>query len=259
MVPLADTHVHLLAGRDDGPRDPEEALAMCRMLVGEGVRSATALAHQNAAYPDNTPDALRAATAALADALKAAGVPLAVHPTGEVVATEHLIPDWKAGRLMSVADRGKWLLVEMPHTHFVDVRPLAAELKPLGVRIVVAHAERYDQLLQDPALAELFIAAGCLLQVTASALADPPPGDEPALKLWAKAGMIHLLGSDGHRLDGRQPRFRAGYQVLARWVGTPAADVIAGIRGSAVLKGHAVSVPAPRRPKRSWFARLFGG
>ena len=70
MVPLADTHVHLLAGRDDGPRDAAEALAMCRMLVAEGARSATALAHQNTTYPANTPDALRAAAVELKAALK---------------------------------------------------------------------------------------------------------------------------------------------------------------------------------------------
>lgn len=259
MTPLADTHVHLLAGHDDGPRDADEALAMCRMLVAEGARAATALAHQNATYPNNTPDALRAAAAQLKVALKEAAVPLSVHPTAEVVASEHLIPDWKAGRLLSIADRGKWLLVEMPHTRFVDLRQPAADLKPLGLRIVVAHAERYDELLHDPGLAEAFIAAGCLIQVTASGLADPPPGHEPALKAWAKAGMIHLLGSDGHRIDGRQPRLRAGYQVLAKWIGGPAADVIGGIRGSAVLQGLNVAAPAPRRPKKSWFARLLGG
>ena len=51
MVPLADTHVHLLAGRDDGPRTADEALAMCRMLAAEGARAATALAHQHPDYP----------------------------------------------------------------------------------------------------------------------------------------------------------------------------------------------------------------
>ena len=33
---LADTHVHLLAGLDDGPDTPAEAVAMCRFLVAEG-------------------------------------------------------------------------------------------------------------------------------------------------------------------------------------------------------------------------------
>jgi protein-tyrosine phosphatase len=259
MAPLADTHVHLLAGRDDGPGTPDEARAMCRMLVAEGARTATALAHQNADYPDNTPDALRAAAAALAADLTAAGVPLTVYPSAEILLTEHLVADWTAGRTLSLADRGKWLLVEMPHGGFVDLRPLAAELKPLGVRIVLAHAERYEPLTEDAALVEQFIAAGCLMQVTADALADPPPGHERVLKLWAKSGMIHLLGSDGHNLERRPPRLRAGYRVLAKWLGPGPADVIAGLRGAAVLQGLPVSVPAPRRPKASWFARLFGG
>ncbi len=259
MVPLADTHVHLLAGRDDGPRTADEAVAMCRMLVAEGAGFATALAHQHSDYPANTPDALRAAAASLSTTLKEAGIPLAVYPSAEILLTEHLVADWTAGRTLSLGDRGKWLLVEMPYGQFVDLRPLAAALKPLGVGIVLAHAERYDPLLEDSALAELFVAAGCLLQVTASALADPPPGHEPVLKRWAKAGMIHLLGSDGHNLDRRPPRLRAGYRVLAKWLGAGPADVIVGLRGSAVLQGLAVSVPPPRRPKASWFARLFGG
>jgi len=259
MVPLADTHVHLLAGCDDGPRTIEEAVAMCRMLVAEGARSATALAHQHPNFPDNTPDALRAAAASLADTLKAAGIPLAVYPSAEILLNENLVADWQAGRLLSLADRGKWLLVEMPGGQFVDLRPLAAALAPMGVRLVLAHAERYDPLMEDAALTELFVAAGCLLQVTASALADPPPGHQPILKQWAKAGMIHLLGSDGHNLERRPPRLRAGFQVLAKWVGTSAAERIGGIWGSAVLQGLAVNAPPPRRPKASWFTRLFGG
>ena len=50
-MPLADTHVHLFAGRDDGPESADEAAAMAKMLVAEGVRFAAALAHQNPGYP----------------------------------------------------------------------------------------------------------------------------------------------------------------------------------------------------------------
>ena len=51
--------------------------------------------------------------------------------------------DWQAGRLLSVGRPEQWLLVEMPHGLFVDVLPLAEALRPLGVRLIVAHAERY--------------------------------------------------------------------------------------------------------------------
>jgi protein-tyrosine phosphatase len=259
MTPLADTHVHLLAGRDDGPRTAEEAVAMCRMLVAEGARHATALAHQNDGYPENTADALRPAAAELAATLAARQVPLSVYPAGEVMLAPTTADDWRAGRLLSVGDRGQWLLVEMPHGTFVDVLPTAEALRPHGVRVIVAHAERYAELLDDPALAARWIEAGCLIQVTARALAEPWDREtEAALRRWAAGGFIHLLGSDGHGLDRRRPQLAAGYEQLARWAGRAAADRIAGLWGVAVLQGLALNVPPPKPPSRTWFTRLFG-
>ena len=259
MIPLADTHVHLLAGLDDGPPTADVALAMCRALVGEGVRHATALAHQNDGYPENTADRLRSSAAALVAMLAAKKIPLSVHPTGEIMLAPATLDDWRAGRLLSIGDHRQWLLVEMPHADFVDVLPLAEALKPEGVRLVVAHAERYGPLLDDLALAQKWIEAGCLLQVTARTLAEPwSPEFEAALKRWARGGFIHLLGSDGHGIDRRRPALAAGYRRLAKWVGRRHAARIAGEWGRAVLEGKPVNVPPPRPEGRSWFSRLFG-
>jgi protein-tyrosine phosphatase len=260
MLPLADTHVHLLAGLDDGPPTPDVALAMCRMLVAEGVRHATALAHQNDDYPDNTANRLRAAASGLAVELAAHNIPLTIYPTGEVMLSPTTFDDWRAGRLLSIGDRGQWLLIEMPHGMFVDALPLAESLRPLGVRIVVAHAERYPELLDDPALAAKWIAAGCLIQVTARALADPEDAwVEKALKRWVAGGFVHLLGSDGHGIDRRRPVLAAGFARLEEWAGRRAAERIACHLGVAVLQGLPVTVPPPKPPSRSWFTRLFGG
>ncbi len=259
MTPLADTHVHLLAGLDDGPQDADEAVAMCRSLADEGVRHATALAHQNESYPDNTPARLRGAATELVARLREDSIPLAVHPTGEVVLTPDLLADWHAGRLLSVGDHRQFILVEMPRGGFVDVLPLARVLRGAGVRLIVAHAERYPELLHESGAAESLIAGGCLIQVTASALAEPrTSADGRALRDWANRGVIHLLGSDGHRMRRRRPHLRAGYEALARWVGREAADRVGGIWGAAVLQGLPVRVPAPAPPPRSWFSRLFG-
>ena len=260
MIPLADTHVHLLAALDDGPPTADIALAMCRLLVKEGAKHATALAHQNHDYPDNTASKLRTATAALAAMLAEKKVPLAVHPTGEVMLTPTTLDEWRAGQLLSIGDHRQWLLVEMPHGEFLNVLPLAEALKPEGVGLIIAHAERYDPLLDDPALCAKWIEAGCLLQVTARAIAEPwEPGLESALKRWAKGGFIHLLGSDGHGIDRRRPVLAAGYARLAQWVGRSHAARIAGVWGTAVLEGRPLSVPPPRPEGRSWFSRLFGG
>lgn len=258
MTMLADTHVHLLAGTDDGPRDLDEAVAMCRVLVREGVRHATALAHQNESYPDNAPVRLRRAATELAERLRNEAIGLTLHPTGEVALTPNLIADWRAGQLLSVGDHKRFLLVEMPACGFVNLRPFAFAAREFGLRFIVAHAERYPDLLHDPGATENLLAAGCLIQVTASALAHPPSSEaERALRSWAKRGMIHLLGSDGHRINRRRPHLRAGYEVLARWAGPEAADRT-GIWGSAVLQGLPVKVPPPAPRSRSLFSALFG-
>ncbi|HEY2784829.1 MAG TPA: CpsB/CapC family capsule biosynthesis tyrosine phosphatase [Fimbriiglobus sp.] len=260
MIPLVDTHVHLFAGRDDGPSTMEEAVAMCRMLASEGARSAAALAHQNKTYPENTPDALRAACADLDAILKAEKIPLTVLPTAEVMAASDLVDQWVAGQLLSVADLKQFLLVEQPHGIFLDLRPLARALRPHGVRIIVAHAERYQELLFDTAAVEELIRLGCLIQVTSGGLTRPGSGSaEAALKDWIRRGMVHLLGSDGHGLDRRPPRLREGHRVIARWTDEQTADRIGGIWGSAVMQGRPVNPPMPKPKVKSWFAKLTGG
>jgi len=260
MTPLADTHVHLLAGRDDGPQSADEAVAMCRMLVAEGARHATALAHQNAQYPENSAEELRLAAKDLTAILAQRQIPLSVYPTGEVMLAPSTVEDWQARRLLSVGDRGQWLLVEMPHGLFVDLLPVAEALRPMGVRPIIAHAERYPDLLNDPALTAKWIEAGCLIQVTAGALAEPWDTEmEQGLKRWVEGGFVHLIGSDGHGIDRRRPELAAGYARLASWAGRAAAERIGSLWGVAVLQGLPVNVPPPKAPTRSWFSRLMGG
>jgi protein-tyrosine phosphatase len=258
QLPLADTHVHLLAGLDDGPRDDDEALALCRQLVAEGVRTATALAHQNATFPDNSPEKITAATTRLVAMLAEKKIPLNVCPSGEVVLSDDLVTRWTNNELQSIGGTKKYLLVEMPHRVFLDPRPAATALRKLGVRMIVAHAERYEQMLLDPGFTEQCISAGCLIQVTTDAFLMANDREAAALREWGTRGMIHLLGSDGHRIDFRRPQWKDGFRIFQRMVGAPTAEKVASIWGSAVLQGLNVNPPAPKLRQKSWFGKMFG-
>jgi protein-tyrosine phosphatase len=260
MIPLVDTHVHLLAGLDDGPPTPAVALAMCRMLIAEGVGHAAALAHQNEEYLENTPERLLGASAQIISELAANGIPLSLYPTAEVMLSPTTFEDWQSGKLLTVGNHGKWLLVEMPYGECVNILPLAAAFRPHGIRLIIAHAERYPELLDDHALTAQWIAAGCLIQVTAHSLAEPWDSvTEKSLKRWATGGFIHLLGSDGHGIDRRRPLMAAGYRRLISWTGPAAAERIGSHWGLAIFKGLPVDTPMPNPPTRTWFMRLFGG
>jgi protein-tyrosine phosphatase len=258
MIPLADMHCHLLAGLDDGPRTLADAVTMCRTAYDEGVRLMAAGAHQNDHWPDVTPQRIRAATDTLRDELRRVGVPVSIFPCAEVMARPHLEAAWLGGELLSVADRGQYLLVEMPHGLFVDLTSSVCKLREAGVSVILAHPERCPEFLHEPGVLEALIDLGCLVQVSSSSVTDPrSPVDERALRDWFRRGCVHLMGSDGHSPRRRPPRLAGAYRQVCRWAGAAVADRVFSIHGAAAAHGLPLHIPAPQPRRVRWFARFW--
>jgi protein-tyrosine phosphatase len=256
MIPLADTHVHLLGGLDDGPRTREDALEMCRIMYAEGVRVAAATAHQNERWCDVTPEGIREATRLLREDLHRAELPLTVVPTAEVTVALDTVEAWLAGRLLSVADRGQYLLLEMPHGIYVELGPTIHRLRQEGLTPIIAHPERQAELLEDPGRIEELISMGCLVQVSTGSITKPPSGavGEKALRNWFRRGIVHLIGSDGHSPRRRTPRLLEAYHRVVDWAGQTVADRVFSVNGQAVLLGLPLRVAPPEPKRRSWFS-----
>jgi protein-tyrosine phosphatase len=258
MIPLVDMHCHLLAGVDDGPRTDEEALEMCRIAYSEGIRLSAALAHQNEQWSAVTPQLIRDRVARLVGAVREAKVPLSIFPCAEVMAHPDMEAAWQWGDLLSVADRGSYLLVEMPHGLFVDLRQIIQRFRCTGVRIVLAHPERQPELLHDPGRIEQFIEAGCLVQVSSGSVTDPlTREDEKALRDWFRRGIVHVMGSDGHSPRRRRPRMADAYNQVARWAGFNVADRVFTTNATAIVHGLPLHIPRPEPRSVRWFGRFW--
>lgn len=257
MIPLVDIHVHLLAGLDDGPRTPDDAVAMCRMMAEQGVRHAAACAHQNDDYPDNSPDRIKEAAARLAEALQAADIPLKTYPCAEVMVGVDTLDRFGKGELLTVGDNRRYILIEMPHGLCVEVKWLVEEFLDRGVRPILGHAERSPELLHDPGRVEALISVGCLIQVSSKSITNPATKEDAvALKSWFKRRCVHLLGSDGHSVRRRPPNLGEAFHQVCRWVDPPTAEAIGSKNGIALLEGRPIQVPAPEPPRRKWFSWL---
>lgn len=254
MVPLVDIHCHLLAGLDDGPRTMEAALEMCALAYAEGVRLIAATAHQSPRWTV-TPDCIRKATNALQVALQNQGSGMIVFPSAEVMAQPETVEDWRRGNLLSIADCGRYLLLEMPHGIFVDLLPTVRRLRHLGVRPILAHPEREELLLHEVGLIESLIEAGGLVQVSSASVTHPKnKADLRALKSWFRRGIVHFLGSDGHSPTRRPPHLAAAHQQVTAWIGPGHADRIVSSNGLAVAHGLPLRVPRPVPKKAgSWW------
>lgn len=258
MIPLVDMHCHLFAGLDDGPRTDQEAIDMCRMLVAEGVTAVAAVAHQNEFWP-NTPAGIQRAATALRRKLQQHNISLRIVPTGEVMLRPDVVAAWEKGELLSVGNGGRYVLIEFPHGVYVDLTMLVQRFYSLGVRPILAHAERTPQLLYDPAAVERLIRVGCLVQVNADSVTRCPSREHTrAIKRWFKGNIVHLLGSDGHSPDHRPPLVAEAYRKIASWVGDAAADRICSRNGSSILEQQDLQVPPPDlQPMKRWFSRFW--
>jgi protein-tyrosine phosphatase len=255
MIPLFDMHCHLLAGLDDGPRTDAEALQMCRIAWEEGTRCVAATAHQNDRWPAVTPELIRTATRHLSRLLLDNDVALTVFPCAEIMVHPDLEASWLDGRLLSVADRNEYVLLEMPHGLFVDLRTLVRDLRERGLRPILAHPERQPELLHEPGWIEQFIQAGCLVQVSSGSVTDPRSRtDAQALKDWFRRGIVHLMGSDGHSPRHRRPRMADAYGQISRWAGVGMADRVCSTNATAIVHGLPLRIPEPEPRSTGWFA-----
>jgi protein-tyrosine phosphatase len=230
------------------------ALDMCRIAWQDGVRAVAATAHQNPRWPEATADRIRSSARGLRAQLERARIPLDVVPCGEVMLSPELLDDWQAGRLVSVADTGRYLLIEMPHGLFLDICHLVAELVAVGVRPILAHPERCPELWHSHQTMVDWIRRGCLMQICADSVNCDDKPVHRQLQAWLARGWVHLVASDGHSLDARRPELSAAHDRIARWTNPAVAERLCSTNGMAILQGLPLVVPQPEPPKRRWFA-----
>ena len=118
------------------------------------------------------------------------------------------------------------MLLEFPHSHippgsdrFVD------RLLQRGIRPVIAHPERNKDIIRNLAKLEPYVEMGCILQLTASAVAGRF-GDEPyrCAQRILEMEAFTVLATDAHNLRGRSPQLKEGRDAAAAIVGDQAAD-----------------------------------
>src|SRR5947209_162272 len=148
--PMIDTHLHILPGVDDGPDTLQEALALARALVQEGVHTAVATPHYNDEFPLYAADEIAERVNELQQALDHKNIPLRLLPGHEVLIKPGLLEDIQAGRVATL-NGSRYLLLEFWNDVWIpQTERVIFELMASGIVPVVAHPERYRAIQQDP-------------------------------------------------------------------------------------------------------------
>jgi protein-tyrosine phosphatase len=190
---VIDLHCHILPGIDDGAADLADSVAMARQGADDGIEVICATPHIRHDHDVRIRE-LATRVAELNAELERREVEVSVVGGGEVAETaaDGLTDD----ELRAVSLGGRWILLEpAPGPLGRSLLRAAARLRRRGYRSLIAHPERHPGPNLRDRLEEL-VAAGSLVQATAALLAEGAASE--ALLDLARAGLVHVLGSDAH-------------------------------------------------------------
>jgi len=253
--PFVDIHCHMLPGLDDGAANADEAMA--EIAVADGIGTIAATPHQLGNFAKNSGQSIRRAAAEFQSLLDRHGLPLRVLPGADVRIEPDLIGKIRTGEVVSLADRRRHGLLELPHDVYIPLDRLLDDLRAAGLVGILSPPERNRGLRRRPEVIKPLVRRGCLLQVTAGSLT----GDfgSEALRMaetLIAEGLVHFISTDAHGTRGRPPRLGAAFRRAAELVGHRKAVELCCRNPSEVVFGAGMATGCQKAEKSTWLGWL---
>lgn len=214
---MIDMHTHVLPDLDDGAKDEQEAIKLLRLDYEQGVRELVFTPHY---YGKK-----RTLERFLSERSEAANKIREHVPSGmktrlgaEIYLKGINDPDHET--LCALAIEGtKCVLVEFPFEERWSKNLLVklySFMAATGYRLIVAHIERYREIVQDPTLVNALVKMGCYIQLNTGAFLEKRT--QKLAFLLLKHGLVHCFGTDTHNETDRSPDYKQAKE-LVEWKG----------------------------------------
>jgi len=257
---MIDIHTHILPNLDDGAKNVEEALNLCRMAQRDGVKTMIATPHMMEEHYHYDPEVIILKFFELTHVLKKAKVNLEVVLGAEVHITPNLVQKVIDRKVLTLNNTGRYLLLELPFQRIPpQTKEIIFNLMLKKVIPIIAHPERIGEVQEDPNKLYDFISLGALSQVTAQSLTGKfgSKAKKCALQL-IEHNLAHLIASDTHSTDLRPPGLTAAVKVAGKVVGEEAAQDMVTTIPQWILAGEPpgyLPEPTKIKPSSFWFFR----
>ncbi|MCB1154482.1 hypothetical protein KDL45_12590 [bacterium] len=233
-------HCHLLPAVDDGVKTTEESLECLRAAKEAGFTDIVLTRHQMAGVYTVKPEEAAAGRELLQRSIDEAGLGVTVHD-----GAEHYIDEVFLEKLTDGAEslaHSTAVLVEIPMTRIPPfMADVAFKMRVKGLAPILAHVERYREVVDDPRRAKALAEMGFLLQVNLGSLVGVY-GRRIAktARTIIESGDVFCAGSDVHGPGWIKPCYQEGVAALFEF-GDETARRLLRDNPSKIIRGEALS------------------
>lgn len=220
MIGMVDLHSHIVPGVDDGAQTKSQVRQMLRKEYEDGVRTLVLTPHYRKGMFESETELVRKRAAYVIQESKNLGLDMQIYLGREYHANSDMITELKQNPYYRI-NQGKYVLVEFSSAHsFEKIRNWIYQMVVAGFRPVIAHIERYPDVMKDLARVEELVELGGLVQISTSAiLGDHGFRLKGYTKKLLQKRLVHFVASDAHDMEDRQPNMEVCYQYVAKKYG----------------------------------------
>lgn len=195
---MIDIHTHILPEVDDGAIDIVSAVKQLKMMSDSGVSAVFLTPHFLPGRYEATNEILQKNLKELRNAITAEAVNIDLIMGREIYLDSVILS--RIDNFKPFMGNSKYLLVETNMTDFPsDLNEILYHLVIMGFKPILAHPERYNNIIFDQTLAEDFLHRNVYLQINAASILGYY-GKSVQKTAWflIEQGFAHFLASDNH-------------------------------------------------------------
>ena len=214
---MIDIHSHILPGLDDGAHDIYDTLEMVSLAAKSGIKAMVATPHCNipGGYKNYFSDTYVETVKTVREAVHREKLPVNILPGVEVFATENIGSLLQEGKIMPL-NQSKYLLMEFAFDEDPKyVKHIVKKVQELGAIPVIAHAERYEFVQQEPNLIYELRKQGIPIQINKGSFQGR--FGRRAMKaayMFLNHNLVSVVASDAHSPYQRTPYMKDVYGEL---------------------------------------------
>lgn len=252
---MIDIHTHLLPGVDDGSTSLQQTIGQLRIMTQAGVRKVYLTPHFMRNLYHNTKEVLLPVFNNLKKEVEMLEINIQLVLGSEFFIDNHAAETIQAEDL-TLGDSSYVLFESMLQQIPAEIFEQTYQMQKAGYKLIMAHPERYTDIIRKPDLVEDFLHRDIYLQINAGSLLGMYGRNvqHTAISLLEK-GYIHFIASDNHG-DHQEAVLADAYQFVSHNFGDKIAEELFENNPARISSNEKIELinhwRLPGKPKSIW-------